>query len=132
MIAEARVSFKRTHIKAIDKQRGGTRFTFPIVYLFPNLIPFTGCVSNSSFLTVGLCLPISSSLLVFAYLGEANHPKEIPRGKSLRSYEAHKEELVCSAYLVVETLPSYREQECYYSVMDSCFTQLPKSVLLNV
>ena len=84
------------------------------------------------FFTVGLCLPISSSLLILACLGEANHPKEIPRGKSLCSYEVHKEQLVCSAYWQVETLPSYKEQECYFLIMDSCFTLLQKSVLLNV
>lgn len=82
--------------------------------------------------TVGLCLPISSSLLILACLGEENHPKEIPRGKSLCSYEVHKEEFVCSAYWRVETLPSYKEQECYYLITDSCFTLLQKSVLLNV
>lgn len=84
------------------------------------------------FSTVDLCLLISSSLLILACLWEAKCPKEIPGGKSLYSYTVHKEELVCSAYWRVDTLPSYEEQECYYFITDSCFTLLQKSVLLNI
>lgn len=78
------------------------------------------------FYPVGLCLPISSSLLILTCLGKENCPKEIPRGKSFCSYAVCKEELVCSAYWWVETLPSCKEQDCYYLIMDSCFTLLQK------
>lgn len=118
------------------QQRGGTRFTFPIVYLFPSLIPFIGLYHQFLqlllFYTVGLCLPISSSLLILTCLGKANCPEEIPRGKSLCSYAVHKEELVCSAYWWVEALPSCIEQDCYCLIMDSCFTLLQKAVLLHI
>lgn len=80
--------------------------TFLIVCLFPYLIPFTGCIDQLLqflllvffFSTVGFCFPISSSFLILACLGGANHPKRILGGKSWCSYEVHKEELVCSAY----------------------------------
>lgn len=84
------------------------------------------------FYTVGLCLPTSSSFLILTCLGKANHPKEIPRGKSLCSYAVHKEEVVCSAYWWAETLPNHKEQDSYYLIMDSCFTLLQKAVLLHV
>lgn len=84
------------------------------------------------FFTVGLCFTISFSPLILACLGEANHPKKFLGESPDAAIKYIKRCLFAQLIKGVETVPSYKEQECYYLIMDSCFTLLQKSVLLNI